>query len=264
MSLGPAKIEIRDVRKVFTDRESGRQVVAISELSLAVTEKEFAALIGPRGCGKSTLLYMVAGFERPTTGQILLDGAEVRGPGPDRGIVFQEYVLFPWKTVLGNVRFGLDLNGMDRPQADRIALDHIRLVGLYGFEHAHVHTLSGGMKQRVAIARALAYDPDVLLMDEPFGALDAQTRNILIRDLMRIHQESHKTILFVTHSVQEAILLGDRIFVFSARPATIKAVLSVNLPRPRSFNDPDFIALQDRIMDTLSIEVERTMRAERA
>ncbi len=264
MSSGPARIEIRDVRKVFTDRESGREVAAISGLSLRVTEKEFAVLIGPSGCGKSTLLYMVAGFERPTSGRILLNDAEVQGPAPDRGIVFQEYVLFPWKTVLGNVRFGLDLKGVPRAEADRIARDYVRLVGLDGFEHAHTHTLSGGMKQRVAIARALAYDPDVLLMDEPFGALDAQTRNILIRDLMRIHQETHKTIVFVTHSVQEAILLGDRIFVLSARPSTLKETLAVNLPRPRSLTDPEFVSLQDRIMETLSAEVERTMRAERA
>ena len=231
-------------------------------MDVEVCAGEFAVLLGPSGCGKSTFLYMVAGFEQPSTGQILLSGKSITGPGADRGIVFQEYVLFPWRTVLGNVRFGLDLKGVSRQEADRKAMEYIWLVGLKGFENAYTHTLSGGMKQRVAIARALAYEPEVLLMDEPFGALDAQTRNYLIADLSRIHQETRKTVLFVTHSVQEAVLLADRIHVFSARPSTIKETLEVDLPRPRAVASAETAHLEQRIMALLKTEVEQSMREE--
>lgn len=236
--------------------------MAIGGLDLEVHEGEFAVLLGPSGCGKSTLLYMVAGFEQPSAGEVRLNGKPVQGPGADRGIVFQEYVLFPWRTVLGNVRFGLDLKGLSRVEADRRALHYIHLVGLKGFEHAYSHTLSGGMKQRVAIARALAYEPEVLLMDEPFGALDAQTRNYLIGDLARIHQETRKTVLFVTHSVQEAVLLADRIHVFSARPSRIKASLAVDLPRPRAAASGDCARLEEQILALIKGEVEQSMREE--
>ncbi len=229
---------------------------------MEVRAGEFAVLLGPSGCGKSTFLYMVAGFEQPSTGQILLAGKPITGPGADRGIVFQEYVLFPWRTVLGNVRFGLDLKGVPRQEADRKAMEYISLVGLKGFENTYTHTLSGGMKQRVAIARALAYEPEVLLMDEPFGALDAQTRNYLIADLSRIHQETRKTVLFVTHSVQEAVLLADRIHVFTARPGNIKETLEVDLPRPRAAASPETARLEQRILALLKTEVEQSMREE--
>ena len=229
---------------------------------MEVRAGEFAVLLGPSGCGKSTFLYMVAGFEQPSTGQILLAGKPITGPGADRGIVFQEYVLFPWRTVLGNVRFGLDLKGVPRQEADRKAMEYILLVGLKGFENTYTHTLSGGMKQRVAIARALAYEPEVLLMDEPFGALDAQTRNYLIADLSRIHQETRKTVLFVTHSVQEAVLLADRIHVFTARPGNIKETLEVDLPRPRAAASPETARLEQRILALLKTEVEQSMREE--
>lgn len=259
------KIVAQHVAKTFYDRLGRKQVTAIQGLNLEVRDREFAVLLGPSGCGKSTFLYMIAGFEKPTQGQVLLDGRPVSRPGSDRGVVFQEYVLFPWKTVLENVRFGLDIQRtMRRAEANERAMRFIHLVNLAGFEHNYVHTLSGGMQQRVAIARALAYDPEVLLMDEPFGALDAQTRSYMIRDLARIHEQTHKTVVFVTHSVQEAIGLADRIFVFSARPSTIKATIPVELPRPREPTDPAFHAVEREALAVLSSEVETMMHAEQA
>lgn len=257
--MGVARIVAEKVTKVFVSRHDGRQVIALRNLDLEVRAGECAVLLGPSGCGKSTFLYMVAGFERPTSGRLRLDGRDIQGPAPDRGIVFQEYVLFPWKTVLGNVRFGLDIAGVPPREGNRRAMEYIRLVGLAGFENAYPHTLSGGMKQRVAIARALAYGPDVLLMDEPFGALDAQTRSLLIRDLVRVHQETHKTILFVTHSVQEAVSLADRIFLFSARPASVKEVFTIDFPRPRNLYTPELVRLQEKIFESLSVEVNQMM-----
>ncbi|MEW6046110.1 MAG: ABC transporter ATP-binding protein [Bacillota bacterium] len=257
--MGVAKIVAERVSKTFVSPHDGRQVVALRNLDLEIHAGECAVLLGPSGCGKSTFLYMVAGFERPISGRLRLDGRDIQGPGPDRGIVFQEYVLFPWKTVLGNVRFGLDIAGVPLKEGNRRAMEYIHLVGLAGFENAYPHTLSGGMKQRVAIARALAYDPDVLLMDEPFGALDAQTRSLLIRDLVRIHQETHKTILFVTHSVQEAVSLADRIFLFSARPASVKEVFAIDFSRPRNLYAPELVRLQEKIFQSLSVEVNQMM-----
>ncbi|MBC7077158.1 MAG: ABC transporter ATP-binding protein [Synergistales bacterium] len=227
-------------------------------------EREFAVLLGPSGCGKSTFLHMVAGVEKPTGGQVLVEGKPVTGPGRDRGIVFQEHALFPWKNVLENVRCGLDIQRVPRQEANEIAIHFVRLVGLGGFEQAYPHTLSGGMKQRVAIARALAYDPKILLMDEPFGALDAQTRAYMIEDLARIHARTMKTVLFVTHSVEESLMLADRIFIFSARPARVKHVVSVNLPRPRSAASPEFRELHAEIMSVLSPEVRRMLDTEKS
>ncbi|NIP67007.1 ATP-binding cassette domain-containing protein, partial [Candidatus Bathyarchaeota archaeon] len=183
-------------------------MVAIQDLNLRVEEKELTVIVGPSGCGKSTFLYMVAGFEKPTSGKILLDGKPITKPGPDRGFVFQEFVLYPWRTVLGNVTFGLEIAGISKEKAEKRAMSYIELVGLEGFENAYPHTLSGGMKQRVGIARALAYNPEVLLMDEPFGSLDAQTRKFMQGELIRIWEELKKTVLFVTHSVIEATYLA--------------------------------------------------------
>ncbi|MCL5108615.1 MAG: ABC transporter ATP-binding protein [Chloroflexi bacterium] len=256
------KVEAMGVQKVFYDRLRRPLVCAIRDLNLEVRQREFAVLLGPSGCGKSTFLHLVAGVEKASGGQLLVDGQPVQGPGRDRGIVFQEHALFPWKSVLGNVRYGLDVGGVPRQRANETALHFINLVGLTGFEQAYPHTLSGGMKQRVAIARALAYDPDLLLMDEPFGALDAQTRAFMIDDLARIHAETLKTVLFVTHSVEEALLLADRIFIFSARPCQVKKVLSVDLPRPRQVVDARLRDLQTEIMAILSPEVKRMLDAE--
>lgn len=254
----PEKITVQAVSKTFVADE-GRRVQAIANANLTIAEGEFAAFIGPSGCGKSTLLYMVAGFESPTSGTVLMNNNPVTQPGPDRGIVFQEYVLFPWLTVEQNIRFGLDAGKMKAAPA-RQRLEHlIRLVGLSGFEQAYPHTLSGGMQQRVAIARALAYDPEVLLMDEPFGALDAQTKRRLIQDFIKVWEESRKTVIFVTHSVEEALLLADKVYLFSARPSQIKQVYSINLPRPRDISAPEFLAIQQSLLSSLDEEVAKTM-----
>jgi len=206
---------------------------------------------GPPGCGKSTFLYMIAGFEHLTSGQLLLNGQFIAGPGPDRGIVFQEFALYPWRTVLGNVKSGLEIQRRPRAEALAVARKFLKMVGLLEFENAYPFTLSGGMKQRVAIARALTYNPEVLLMDEPFGALDAQTRGYLIREMERIWAEDRKTCVYVTHAIDEAILLADRIFVFSARPAVLRAEVKVALPRPRDPVSSAFISYTKELLGYL-------------
>jgi NitT/TauT family transport system ATP-binding protein len=248
----PEKIGIRSVRKTFLDPNDRHEIEAIRNVSCTVEAGQLVVLFGPSGCGKSTLLNIIGGFERPTEGEVRVDGRPVEGPGRDRGFVFQEFVMYPWRTVLGNVAIGLDVQ-KKLPKADRIrrARELIRLVGLEGFESRYTHVLSGGMKQRVAIARALATDPQILLMDEPFAALDAQTRRGLQEDLLDIWRKMSKTIVFVTHSVEEAVLLGDVIVSLSRRPATIKRVLAVELARPRDPTDPAFAAVERELMHTL-------------
>jgi len=250
-------IQIEGVSKTFG--KGDREVAALDDVDLAFRDGEFAILIGPSGCGKSTLLYLVAGFEAPTTGRILLDGNEIRRPGPDRGFVFQDYALFPWKTVLGNVMFGLLQTGASHADAKRTALDYIRMVHLQGFEHAYPHTLSGGMKQRVGIARALAYDPKVLLMDEPFGALDAQTRKLMQQEMVSIWEAARKTVVFVTHSVIEAVYLADRIIVMTARPGSVKGIVDVNVPRPREYTEDHYLDVRHDVLDLLEEEVRRSV-----
>ncbi len=230
----PIKLLARNVWKVFGSGRKGQAVVAVEDLSLHIHANEFVSLIGPSGCGKSTFLRMVAGLDRPTRGEIQVDGRRITGPGADRGMVFQSYTLFPWLTVRENVRFALKKQDLPR-QAQEDAVSHfIRQVGLQGFEDAYPAQLSGGMRQRVAIARALVYRPQILLMDEPFGALDAQTRLLMQELLLQIWEEDRTTVLFVTHDVEEAILLSDRIYVMTARPGRLKAEVTVDLPRPRS------------------------------
>jgi NitT/TauT family transport system ATP-binding protein len=253
------KLLAKGVKKYFNTQD-GVVVRAIENVTLNIQEGEFIALLGPSGCGKSTFLYMVAGFESPTEGELVLDGEPITGPSPNRGIVFQEYVLFPWRTVRKNIEFGLEIQRADKKKRRERCDELIGLVGLKGFENAYPHTLSGGMQQRVAIARALAYNPDLLLMDEPFGALDAQTRRRLIRDLVKIHEATHKTTMFVTHSVEEAIGLADRIFLFSARPSYIKEVIEVDIARPREITSDDFIELQRTLLKSLNEEVEKMMK----
>jgi NitT/TauT family transport system ATP-binding protein len=251
-------IELLNVGKTF-GRGNGT-VVALESVNLDIRDGEFTVLIGPSGCGKSTLLYLLAGFEKPTEGRILLDGATIDKPGPDRGFVFQDYALFPWKTVLGNVTFGLVNNGWGRKEAKEIAREYIDLVNLSGFENAYPHTLSGGMKQRVGIARALAYDPKVLLMDEPFGALDAQTRKYMQRELVEIWEKAQKTVVFITHSVIEAVFLADRIVVMTARPGTIKGEVEVNLPRPRNYTGDAYLSVRESVLDLLEEEVMKEIK----
>ena len=262
MKTSETIIQIRNVSKVFG--KGAGQVGALDKVNLAVSKGEFTVLIGPSGCGKSTLLYLLAGFERPTEGEILLDGELIDKPGPDRGFVFQDYALFPWQTVLGNVMFGLINNGWGKKEARGIALEYINLVNLSGFEHAYPHTLSGGMKQRVGLARALAYDPKVLLMDEPFGALDAQTRKCMQRELVRIWEKTRKTVVFVTHSVIEAVFLADRIIVMTARPGTVKGCIEVDVPRPRDYTGEDYLAVREKVLGLLEEEVLKEIRQDTA
>ena len=227
-----AMIEIDRVSQVF--RTSGRQDhLALSEISLAIGDGAFVSILGPSGCGKSTLLYIVGGFVSPTEGVARMKGRAITGPGPDRGPVFQEFALFPWKSVLGNVMYGPRQQGVKPAEAEAQSRALIEMVGLKGFEHFYPKELSGGMKQRVALARTLAYHPAVLLMDEPFGALDAHTRTRLQNDLLNIWERDRKTVLFVTHSVEEAVYLSDRVVVMTRSPGRIKEIIDIDLPRPR-------------------------------
>ncbi|MEV0203056.1 ABC transporter ATP-binding protein [Nonomuraea sp. NPDC050691] len=221
------KIGIRDVRKIFQVRDAGEPFVALDGVDLDVREGEFLALVGPSGCGKSTLLDLVAGLTAPTSGEVVVDGTPISGPGLDRGIVFQQYALFPWRTAQANVEFGLEAKAVPRRERRERARHYLDLVGLTGFEERYPHELSGGMRQRVAIARSLAFDPDVLLMDEPFAALDAQTRESLQEELLRIWNKTGKTVIFITHGIDEAVYLGQRVAVMTSRPGRIKEVVEV-------------------------------------
>jgi NitT/TauT family transport system ATP-binding protein len=225
-------ITIEHLSKTFQTAR-GTSHTALKDISLEVPPGEFVTILGPSGCGKSTLLYMVGGFEQATAGQIRVDQTVVRGPGPDRGPVFQEYALFPWKTVLGNVAYGLREQGMPKAQAEIKALAWLDKVKLKEYAHFYPRELSGGMRQRAAIARTLAYEPDILLMDEPFGALDAHTRLTLQAELLALWEQLKNTVLFVTHGVDEAVYLSDRVIVLSGTPGTVKEVVTIDLPRPR-------------------------------
>jgi len=248
-------IEIKDLYKTFT--ENGKTLTAIDHINLVIPENQFTVLIGPSGCGKTTLLNTIAGFEKPTSGIVQLKGKAITDPGPDRGYVFQDYALFPWLTVIDNVAFGLRHNGFKKNEARDKAQEYVELVNLSGFEKTYPHTLSGGMKQRVAIARALAYDPDVLLMDEPFGALDAQTRKHMQKELNVILEKTHKTVVFVTHSVIEAVFLANVVVVMTARPGKIKGTIEINLPRQRSYVEDEYLHYRQQILDLLEEEVEK-------
>ncbi len=228
----PGGLQVRGVRHRYQPAH-GKPVLAIDNVSLDVRPQEFIALLGPSGCGKSTLLYLIGGFIPIQTGQIICDGTKVSGPGPDRGIVFQNFALFPWKTVRQNVSYGLEKRGLPKAERTSIAQRYIDMVHLTGFEDAFPSQLSGGMKQRVAIARTLAISPTTLLMDEPFGALDAQTRIIMQEELLAIWKSSPVTVVFVTHDVREAVLLADRVAIMSARPGRIKDVIDTRLAAKR-------------------------------
>ena len=245
-------LEIDHLRKTFPKEEE--EMVAIEDFSLEVQNGEFVCLLGPSGCGKTTVLRIIAGLETLTSGTIKVDGKDVVNSGPDRGMVFQEFALFPWRTVRKNVEFGLEIKGVSPAERKTIGQKYIDLVGLNGFEEYLPKKLSGGMKQRVGIARALANNPEILLMDEPFGALDAQTRNQMQKELLRIWSETKKTVVFVTHSVDEAVYLADRVVVLTARPSRIKEIFKVDQQRPRDRANPEFIALRKRILAELEEE----------
>jgi NitT/TauT family transport system ATP-binding protein len=237
----------------------GNGTVALTDFSVRVTDSEFVTVVGPSGCGKSSFLNLVAGFIQPSRGRLLLNDEPIRSAGADRGVVFQEHALFPWMTVARNIAYGPRVNGVPTAEVDRIVDDSLDLIGLRRFARAYPKELSGGMKQRVAIARALATRPKMLLMDEPFAALDAQTRRFLQGELVRIWQRTRTTILFITHSIDEAILLSDRIVVMTARPGTLKDVVKIELPRPRDENLPEFLAYRRRITELLQHEIDKSL-----
>jgi len=253
------KLHIHNVSKTY--RSDGHEVLAIDGIDLKIKNKEFATILGPSGCGKSTLLRIVSGLIKPTKGVVRLDGNVITGPGQDRGMVFQSYTLFPWLTVKENIQFGLEISGMPKARQEQIAQEFVEKVGLKGFEQTYSKGLSGGMKQRVAIARALANNPAILLLDEPFGALDAQTRALMQELLTQVWEELHKTILFVTHDVEEAIFLSDRVFVMTARPGKIKAEIHVPLERPRSYELKATGAFLNLKMQALALIREEAIKA---
>ncbi|WP_320930097.1 ABC transporter ATP-binding protein [Hungatella sp.] len=231
-SSGDVIVKIDHVEKIYQGRSG--EVVALNGVDMEIGENEFVCVVGPSGCGKSTLLNIIAGLERPTSGRVCVKGKEVINPGSERGVIFQQYALFPWLTVKKNVKFGLKLRGVKEPELSAIADKYIRLVGLEEFGDSYPKELSGGMKQRVAIARAYAVNPEILLMDEPFGALDAQTRTQLQTELLETWEKEKKTCFFITHDVEEAIILAQRVVIMSARPGRVKEIVPVNISYPRT------------------------------
>jgi NitT/TauT family transport system ATP-binding protein len=252
---GEAQIVIDKVNHTYRPAH-GRAVLALSDVSLEVHPREFLALLGPSGCGKSTLLYLVGGFLPTEAGRIVVEGKPVTAPGPDRGIVFQHFALFPWKTVRSNILYGLERQGLPRAAREKRAQMFIDMVGLRGFEDSYPSQLSGGMKQRTAIARTLAFDPNILLMDEPFGALDAQTRLLMQTELLSIWQRTPKTVIFVTHDVQEAVYLAERVAVMSARPGKIKAIVETKFDKrnPSVQRSKEFVDKADEIWNLVRDE----------
>lgn len=265
MSAEP-KLRVENVTKRFAIRGSKTEFVALEDISLDVADGEFVVIVGPSGCGKSTLLDLLGGLTKPTSGRILLDGKPISGPGLDRGIVFQQYALLPWRTARRNIEFGLEEKGLRRKERRALADEYLELVGLQGFGDRYPHELSGGMKQRVAIARSLAFDPEVLLMDEPFAALDAQTRESLQDELLRIWRATGKTILFITHGIDEAVYLGQRAAILTSRPGRIKTIVDIDInvdeiEDPRS--DARFRQYRHFIWTQLRTEVARAQDQER-
>jgi sulfonate transport system ATP-binding protein len=242
--------------------QSGERLLALDHINLQVKPGEFLCVVGPSGCGKSTLLHLIAGLHQQTSGQILIDGKPVQGPGTDRILIFQELGLFPWLTVGQNVEFGMKMKGVSKTERDEKTRYYLRLVHLSQFKDSYTHQLSGGMRQRVALARALATEPDVLLMDEPFAALDAQTRDLLHDELERIWAETGRTIIFVTHNVREAIRLGDRVILLTFRPGRVKREFPVDLPRPRVLEDVHVAHAARAILDELREEINRSLEVE--
>ncbi len=251
-------ISIRSLSKSFMDINNPEDVVhAVRDFDLDIEEGEFVCIVGPSGCGKTTLLRCIAGLVEPTRGEVRIQGKRLTGPGAERGYVFQSFALFPWRSVRRNIEFGLEIKGINKQERRRISDEYIEMLGLQGIEDSHPNELSGGMQQRVGLARALANDPEVLLMDEPFGSLDAQTRNLMQIEVLKIWNRTHKTIIFVTHSVDESIFLADRVVVLTARPADMKAIFPVDLPRPRDRASDPFAHIRHEVLEDLTEEVLR-------
>jgi len=246
------------VRKTFS--AGSDEIVALDNVSLGIGPQEFVCIVGPSGCGKTTMLNLLAGFEPATEGSVQAFGQPVKSPGPDRTMMFQDYALFPWLTVLGNIEYGLVRNGTEKAERDRITAHYVELIDLGGFEHRYPQQLSGGMRQRVALARALAVNPKILLMDEPFAALDSFTRERLQDELVRVWQHEKKAVLFITHNIDEAIKLGDRVVVMSPRPGRISKVLKVDSPRPRDVDSPENVAIVHEVREALHLISSESQR----
>ena len=235
---------------------------ALSDINLEIADGEFICIVGPSGCGKSTLLNLIAGLETPTSGSIILDDKEVKGPGADRVVMFQEPALYPWLNVIDNVKFGMKLKGVPKSEQEKRAEKYLKMVHLWDFREYAVHELSGGMKQRTALARALTMDSRIMLMDEPFSALDKQTINKLRAELEAIWEETRRTIIYVTHSVEEALYFADRIIILADRPGVVKSVVKIDLPRPRQLDSDDFVDIRKHLLDGLKVEVEKIEKEE--
>ena len=255
------KLSVKDVFLSY-ETNSGERLTALKNINLQVQAGEFLCVVGPSGCGKSTLLHLIAGLHQQTSGEVLVDDAPVKGPGTDRILIFQELGLFPWLTVGQNVEFGMKMKGVSKSERDAKVRDYLRLVHLQQFKDSYTHQLSGGMRQRVALARALATEPDVLLMDEPFAALDAQTRDLLHDELERIWAETRRTIIFVTHNVREAVRLGDRVALLTFRPGQVKREYKIDLPRPRHLEDVQVAGTAREVLDDLREEINKSLEEE--
>ncbi|GFZ33494.1 nitrate/sulfonate/bicarbonate ABC transporter ATP-binding protein [Clostridium zeae] len=251
---------IEGVNKKFKTKH--KETYTLDDINLTCNKGEFVCILGPSGCGKSTLLNIIAGLESPTEGKISLNGNEIKGVGVDRAVMFQESALFPWLKVIDNVEFGMKIAGVPKKERRERALHYLKMVHLTKFQNSYVHELSGGMRQRVALVRALTLDSEVLLMDEPFAALDSQTKNILQTELQKVWLETQKTIIFITHSVEEAVLLGNRVIVMSANPGKVKREFKIDLARPRKVEDVNLTYIAAQVMEELREEVERIARAE--
>jgi len=262
-SLGIPKLSLSEISLSYR-AQTGERLLALDKINLQVRAGEFVCIVGPSGCGKSTLLHLIAGLHSQTSGQILVEGKPVQGPGTDRIMIFQEHGLFPWLTVGENVEFGMKMKSIPKAEREEKTRYYLRLVHLAKFEKSYIHQLSGGMRQRVAIARALATEPDILLMDEPFAALDAQTRDLLHDELERIWNDTGRTIIFVTHNVREAVRLGDRVVLLTFRPGRVKTEFRVELPRPRHLEDPDVARAAGEVLVQLREEINQSLEAEYA
>jgi NitT/TauT family transport system ATP-binding protein len=256
-----SKIGLRDICLNYRTQD-GERLLALDDINLEVRAGEFVCVVGPSGCGKSTLLHLVAGLQAPTSGKIVVDGKPIQEPGADRILIFQDHGLFPWLTVGQNVEFGMKMKGVATAERKERRSHYLQLVHLAKFKDSYIHQLSGGMRQRVAIARALATEPDVLLMDEPFASLDAQTRDLLHDELERIWSETGRTIIFVTHNVREAVRLGDRVVLLTFRPGRVKSEFSIDLPRPRSLEDPQVALAARAVLEELREEINCSLEAE--
>src|SRR6476620_3376179 len=260
-------MEIRNISKVFSlnnDKGKRNNVLAVKNVNLSIEEGQFVCFVGPSGCGKSTLLNIIAGLEKPSSGEMILNGRPVFETGPDRIMVFQENALFPWLSVIDNVEFGLKMVGVEKEKREEIAMHYLGMMDLGKFAKSYTYQLSGGMKQRVAISRALSMDPDILLMDEPFAALDSQTRDLLLVELQLIWARTRKTIIFVTHNIIESVCLGDRIVIFTSRPGKVKSEMTVNYRRPRLSEDSNLQQYQRKVLDQLRAEIITARKMEDA